>query len=520
MDFVDGPNAAELLSDRYPSGMPVDTVVAIITAVASALDYAHKQGLLHRDVKPANIMLTHVDDDDEQRILLADFGIARDADDISGLTSTNMAVGTVAYAAPEQLMGDDIDGRADQYALAASAYHLLTGVPLFQHSNPAVVISRHLNAPPPTLAETRSELAPLDRVLAKALAKKPEDRYPRCGDFAQALAGQDSTQLAPIATLATQPAPVLARTTPATPAPPRASKPSSVPPVRGSRRNWIVSVGAATAFLVAAAVAALAWQPWTDRDASVAAPPTKSSVSATKIPLVPVTTTPLPPPPPAVFPASRIDSVLLTPAEITSTTGGAFEGYPSGPVEVINSTLGTADNTHAIDPPSCAGVIFGAEQQVYADTGYEAIRNQILGKSVSAIDGLVEQTVAVFPTAEEAQAVLVSSTAQWRTCANGHPLEYSSDASVSHDAGYEKGWGWYLSGLVVGDELMTMYMTSVDNLNGNAPACQLALGVRENAVVKVKTCLDTGTNPQLPDPSLSGDYAERLAIVMLDRIVT
>ena len=78
--------------------MPADQVLRIVTAVASALDYAHKQGLLHRDVKPANIMLTHLDDDDdEQRILLADFGIARNVDDISGLTATNMTVGTVAY---------------------------------------------------------------------------------------------------------------------------------------------------------------------------------------------------------------------------------------------------------------------------------------------------------------------------------------------------------------------------------------------------------------------------------------
>ena len=85
--------------------MPVDQVVRIVTAVASALDYAHKQGLLHRDVKPANIMLTHVDDDGEQRILLTDFGIARNVDDISGLTTTNMTVGTVAYCRPRAVDG-------------------------------------------------------------------------------------------------------------------------------------------------------------------------------------------------------------------------------------------------------------------------------------------------------------------------------------------------------------------------------------------------------------------------------
>lgn len=83
--------------------------------------------------------------------MLADFGIARRADDTSNLTGTNMTVGTVAYAAPEQLTGEKVDGRADQYALAATAYQLLTGSPPFQHSNPAVVISQHLTtAPPPS----------------------------------------------------------------------------------------------------------------------------------------------------------------------------------------------------------------------------------------------------------------------------------------------------------------------------------------------------------------------------------
>ena len=210
MDFVDGQDAARLLADRYPAGMPLDMVLSIITAVASALDYAHRQGLLHRDVKPANLMLTHVDDDAEQRILLTDFGIARSVDDISGLTTTNMTVGTVAYSAPEQLMGEEIDGRADQYALAATAYHLLTGLQLFAHSNPAVAISRHLNAAPPVLADTRPELAALDPVLAAALAKNPDQRFASCSDFARAFADQVSpTSLAiPIAPTASAPLPL------------------------------------------------------------------------------------------------------------------------------------------------------------------------------------------------------------------------------------------------------------------------------------------------------------------------
>jgi serine/threonine protein kinase, bacterial len=186
MDYVEGTDAGQLVKDRYPAGMPVHDVCAIVTAVADALDYAHKRGLLHRDVKPVNILLTEPEDG-KRRILLADFGIARPLGDISGLTATNFTVGTLAYAAPEQLMGADIDGRADQYALAASAFHLLTGAPPFQHSNPVAVISQHLNAAPPKLADRRSALAHLDQVLLKALAKDPASRFERCRDFATAL---------------------------------------------------------------------------------------------------------------------------------------------------------------------------------------------------------------------------------------------------------------------------------------------------------------------------------------------
>ncbi len=187
MDYVDGTDAADLLRERYPNGMPKEEVLQVVTAVAEALDYAHQQGLLHRDVKPANIMLTDPAAG-AQRILLGDFGIARRVDDSSNLTATNMTVGTVYYAAPEQLMGEDLDGRTDQYALAATAFHLLTGSPPFEHSNPTVVISQHLTASPPAIADRRPELSALDPVLAKALSKDPKDRYDRCVDFARALA--------------------------------------------------------------------------------------------------------------------------------------------------------------------------------------------------------------------------------------------------------------------------------------------------------------------------------------------
>lgn len=188
MDYVEGTDAGQLLKEKdYRNGLPPSDVVRIIGAVADALDYAHQRQLLHRDVKPANILLANLDSD-RWRALLADFGIARRVDDASGLTETNMAVGTVAYAAPEQLMGQTLDGRADQYSLAATAFELLTGSHMYLDRNPAVVISRHVSAPPPAIAERKPELSELGPVLSKALAKSPADRYDSCTEFADALA--------------------------------------------------------------------------------------------------------------------------------------------------------------------------------------------------------------------------------------------------------------------------------------------------------------------------------------------
>jgi serine/threonine-protein kinase len=187
MAYVEGTDAGRLVQERYRKGMPPDEVVRIIAAVADALDYAHQRQLLHRDVKPANILLAELDSGG-WRAMLADFGIARRVDDSSSLTQTNMAVGTVAYAAPEQLMGMTLDGRADQYSLAATAFELLTGTHLYLDPNPAVVISQHVSAPPPEIAERKPELSGLGPVLSKALAKSPDDRYDTCMDFANALA--------------------------------------------------------------------------------------------------------------------------------------------------------------------------------------------------------------------------------------------------------------------------------------------------------------------------------------------
>lgn len=241
MDYVEGTDAAHLLHDKYPSGMPHAEVVEIISAVAEALDYAHSRGLLHRDVKPANILLGEAKP--RRRILLADFGIAREAGEISGLTATNVLMGTTAYCSPEQLQGAHLDGRADQYALGCTAFHLLTGAEPFQHTNPAVVISQHLSGQPPLLSQRRPDLAHFDAVIARVLAKNPADRYPTCSDFAAALAGHPAiTTHTPVSH-----APV------AQPSPPAPLHPHRAPPT--GRR---IGQGTLIASLIAVALVVLA----------------------------------------------------------------------------------------------------------------------------------------------------------------------------------------------------------------------------------------------------------------------
>lgn len=256
MDYVDGTDAAQLLARRYPAGMPVELVSEILTAVASALDHAHRQGLLHRDVKPANILLSDPNNAATRRILLTDFGIARQTDDPVGLTTTNTTLGTVAYAAPEQLAGDPIDRRADQYSLAATAYQLLTGRTPYPFTNPAVVIGKQLTAPPPAISELMPNLRALDEVLAAALAKKPDDRYNSCADFTRAFHEQSGQLAITPASAPTTPAPlrtIAPRESVVDDALADSASQNSIPPVR-RRRSRIVVLSAIAIVAVAISV--------------------------------------------------------------------------------------------------------------------------------------------------------------------------------------------------------------------------------------------------------------------------
>lgn len=302
MDYIDGPDAGRLLREQYPTGLPPWEVVEIVTAVADALDHAHSRGLLHRDVKPPNILLTKPERG-RRRVLLADFGIARDAGDTNGLTETNMALGTVNYAAPEQLMGSVIDGRADQYGLAATAYHLLTGSPVFSSSNPAVVISHHLNSPPPALVETRPELAWLDPVLGKALSKRPEDRFRSCGEFADAMGRALQTREEEVRRyqdMPTSPAIPVARQQQAAPPAPTSVLPGGHPvadgpvQVRGTAasRRWPWAVAVVALALILGALLYTVWSGRQESDSQARSPVTSSSRPTTSVAATAATTGP------------------------------------------------------------------------------------------------------------------------------------------------------------------------------------------------------------------------------------
>jgi serine/threonine protein kinase/WD40 repeat protein len=186
MRYVPGGDVRTMV--RRDGPLPPGRAAAVIAQVASALDAAHAAGLVHRDVKPAN-MLVDRRSNRSDHVYLADFGLSKKRLPASaGLTGTGQFVGTLDYSAPEQIRGGPADGRTDQYALGCAAFELLTGAPPFHHEEATAVMYAHLSEPPPPVTSRRAGLPPaVDQVVARALAKVPADRYASCQAFADAL---------------------------------------------------------------------------------------------------------------------------------------------------------------------------------------------------------------------------------------------------------------------------------------------------------------------------------------------
>ena len=567
--FVDGTDAAKLLKGRYPAGMPVDFVAAVVSAIADALDYAHEEkGLLHRDVKPANILLAKPTSDGTQRIYLADFGIARPLDDPAGLTATNFTVGTVAYAAPEQLMGQPISGHADQYALAATAFHLLTGFPPYRDPNPITVISQHLTQPPPLLSTMRRDLPALDPVMQKAMAKDPQQRYPRCSDFARALSEAHQHVVDPSA--ATQHA---------TPTAHRrftsASNDRAAQPVSGRRSRAVPLLAAVGVAFTAALVYAgtqfgktshtVESAPTTTTATSVA-PPSSQSPASPAAPTAPSSTAAAP----TSIRATDIASLMLSTEQVQSIAGGLFGDRPNQPQLVSNSTEELTDYARLVDPPQCAGVLFGNDTSTFTPWPSVAVLDQTTDVKVAGAGykspyatgepwWSVEQTAALFTSATYAQQFVDSQTEQWRACTKasheppgwvGEPLDgkiqvlqrYPEDTSQFNEAQLRGTGGFGTINWTLGDVTTDKSSTSMKMVGNSSDwmtphpsepgrgaylACQVALGTKSNAVLRVRTCADItpsmAKNPvafgkTFSDLSWAKNYAQKLLTPMLAKV--
>lgn len=184
--FVAGGDLARLLR-RSGGTLSFERTAALITQVAAALDAAHAVGLVHRDVKPGNVLIDTVPGRPEH-CFLSDFGLTKADSSMTGLTAAGSFVGTADYCAPEQINGWKVTGRGDQYALGCVAFQLLTGTVPFPRTNILATLYAHVNEPSPAASAILAGLPPdVDAVLARSLAKRPEARYASCGEFAAAL---------------------------------------------------------------------------------------------------------------------------------------------------------------------------------------------------------------------------------------------------------------------------------------------------------------------------------------------
>jgi serine/threonine protein kinase len=237
MRFVPGTNLRRLVN-RGP--MPLDVTADVMTQIAGALDAAHARGMVHRDVKPANILLS--DETAHTHAYLTDFGLTKRPGSTGNLTGTGLWVGTADYVAPEQIQGETIDGRADIYSLGCVLYEMLTGEVPYPKDGDIAKLWAHISNPPPAPTAARRDLLPVfDQIVAKATAKDRTERYATAGELAfavrEAVAQQQSHAgaAAPPMTYPPTPAPTAQPSEPPMTVPPAsmppAPPPASMPPI-------------------------------------------------------------------------------------------------------------------------------------------------------------------------------------------------------------------------------------------------------------------------------------------------
>lgn len=278
MQYVEGTDLRELVSRT--GRVEPRRAANILSQVASALDAAHERGLVHRDVKPANVLV--VDEGTRDHALLTDFGLTKSTTSAAGITQTGQWVGTLDFIAPEQLDGRPVDARTDVYALGAVLYHALSGEVPYPRESDMGKLYAHVHEPPPRLTpgSVPAEVAPgLQEVVSRAMAKNPDERYRSAGELGRAaLAAADLSAAPTHAAIGHPVAPSTGRTLPGQPPPPPpptgqtlpgqypppVAAPSTYPLRHGDatvtnrrRRRWIVGAAAAMVLALTAATAAL-----------------------------------------------------------------------------------------------------------------------------------------------------------------------------------------------------------------------------------------------------------------------
>jgi cell division septation protein DedD len=219
MELIEGFDLRSLIGTR--GRLDAITACEVVAQVAGALDAAHSSGLVHRDVKPANVLIRN---EGALHAYLTDFGLTKRTSSQSGITKSGLFVGTVDYAAPEQIKGSPVDARADVYALGCVLFEMLAGTPPFRRENEYATIYAHTSSPPPDLDDFAPGIQPaLKTVVMRALAKDPDDRFPSAGDLGRAASA------AAVGRMASQPERTVAvgRAAPSDDAPPAPPPPPS-----------------------------------------------------------------------------------------------------------------------------------------------------------------------------------------------------------------------------------------------------------------------------------------------------
>lgn len=474
MRLVEGTDLDSVLKCFGPLTPP--RAVAVITQIASALDAAHAAGVMHRDVKPQNILVTADD-----FAYLVDFGIASATTD-EKLTQLGTAVGTWKYMAPERFSDAEVTYRADIYALACVLFECLTGAPPYRADSAGMLVSAHMMDPIPAPSQRRPDIPKaFDAVIARGMAKRPEDRYASAGDLAlaakQALSHPDQDRAATIlrrsqeAALPTavNPDPRLSTAPPPRPYQPAFNtpppSPSAAPYYQGASANW---GGPPPQFANATPWGQPPPRPRRNVWLIVAAVAVVFVLLGSGLGIWLVTRPDPEPPPPAPLEADRLSALLLGPSDI-NTVMGSSTMQPGKPI------TSTDHSSVTVSTPDCQGALYTTQDPVYAGTGYTSVSGLVSSEPGDNYDHWVNQAVVLFPSADKAKSFLENSAEKWKGCAG-------KTVTVTNKS---KTYRWTFA-QVQGSPPKITLMDTQEGADGWE--CQRALTVANNVIVDINAC--------------------------------